>query len=81
MRANIYQVISEKDTNKTKFRDFQHATSYGEIDPSIYRCVFRGSIKGEDLEDVYEAFNVFSPYISSHLLGSKIMFLNPTESQ
>lgn len=60
MRVNIYQVISEKDTNKTKFRDFQHATSYGEIDPSIYRCVFRGSIKGEDLEDVFEAFNLYN---------------------
>lgn len=60
MRVNIYQVISEKDNNHTKFRDFKNATSYGEIDPSIYKCVFRGVIKGEDLEDVYEALNIYN---------------------
>ena len=59
MRVNIYQVDSEKDINRTKFRDFRHATSYGEIDPSIYKCVFKGFIKGEDLEDVYEALNIY----------------------
>ena len=59
MRVNIYQVDSEKDANRTKFRDFKHASSYGDIDPSIYKCVFRGVIAGEDLEDVYEAFNLY----------------------
>ena len=59
MRVNIYQVDSEKDVNRTKFRDFRHATTYGEIDPSIYKCVFKGFIKGEDLEDVYEALNIY----------------------
>ena len=59
MRVNIYQINSEKDANRTKFRDFKHASSYGDIDPSIYKCVFRGVIAGEDLEDVYEAFNLY----------------------
>lgn len=67
MRVNVYQVISEADKNNTKFRDFNHATSYGEIDPSIYKCVFRGAIKAEDLEGVYEAFNLFNEgYIGTY---------------
>ena len=58
MRVNIYQVDSEKDVNRTKFRDFRHATTYGEIDPSIYKCVFKGFIKGEDLEDIWRNVTV-----------------------
>ena len=67
MRINIYQVMSEEDKNHIKFRDFKHATTYGDIDPSIYKCVFRGAIAGEDLEDVYEAFNLFNrDYIGTY---------------
>lgn len=67
MRFNIYQVISEKDINKTKFRDYAHASSYGEIDPSIYRCVFRGAVPCDSIEDIYEMFNCYdSDYIGTY---------------
>lgn len=54
MRVNIYQL---KEDSNVKFMDYDFTQSRGGIDPADYRCVFRGHIEGDSLEDVYAALN------------------------
>ena len=56
MRINIYQIDSDKDTNRVKFEGYEETLKYGGINPAIYKCVFHGDIDG-DLEAVYCTFN------------------------
>ena len=56
MRINIYQIDSDKDTNRVKFEGYEETLKYGGINPAIYKCVFHGDVDG-DLEAVYCAFN------------------------
>ena len=56
MRINIYQIDSDKDTNRVKFEGYEEALKYGGINPAIYKCVFHGDVDG-DLEAVYCTFN------------------------
>ena len=56
MRINIYQIDSDKDTNRVKFEGYEETLKYGGINPTIYKCVFHGDIDG-DLEAVYCTFN------------------------
>ena len=56
MRINIYQIDSEKDTNRVKFEGYEETLKYGGINPAIYKCVFHGDVDG-DLEAVYCTFN------------------------
>ena len=56
MRINIYQIDSDKDTNRVKFEGYEATLKYGGINPAIYKCVFHGDVDG-DLEAVYCTFN------------------------
>lgn len=56
MRINIYQIDSDKDTNRVKFEGYEETLKYGGINPAIYKCVFHGDVDG-DLEAVYCTFN------------------------
>lgn len=56
MRINIYQIDSDKDTNRVKFEGYDETLKYGGINPAIYKCVFHGDVDG-DLEAVYCTFN------------------------
>ena len=56
MRINIYQIDSDKDTNRVKFEGYEETLKYGGITPAIYKCVFHGDVDG-DLEAVYCTFN------------------------
>lgn len=56
MRINIYQIDSDKDTNRVKFEGYEETLKYGGINPAIYKCVFHGDVEG-DLEAVYCTFN------------------------
>ena len=56
MRINIYQIDSDKDTNRVKFEGYDETLKYGGINPAIYKCVFHGDVDG-DLEAVYCLFN------------------------
>ena len=56
MRINIYQIDSEKDTNRVKFIGYDETMKHGSIISQNYKCVFRGDVDG-DLEAVYSLFN------------------------
>ena len=56
MRINIYQIDSEKDTNRVKFSGYDETMKHGSIISQNYKCVFRGDVDG-DLEAVYSLFN------------------------
>jgi len=56
MRINIYQIDSDKDTNRVKFEGYEETLKFGGINPAIYKCVFHGDVDG-DLEAVYCTFN------------------------
>lgn len=56
MRINIYQIDSDKDTNRVKFEGYEETLKYGGINPAAYKCVFHGDVDG-DLEAVYCTFN------------------------
>lgn len=54
MNIRIYQIDPELDRKRAKFRSFAEV---GKVDPSVYRCVFEGSVPCADLEDVFMKFN------------------------
>ncbi len=57
MRINIYQIDSDKDTNRVKFEGYEETLKHGGINPATYKCVFHGDVDG-DLEAVYCLFNL-----------------------
>lgn len=54
MRIKIFQINSDRDKERVKFRSFDEVK---EIKPEIYRTVFHGDVDAENLSDVYEMFN------------------------
>ena len=62
MDIKIYQIDSEKDTNRIKSENFKNTIKYaGNIDPDIYKTVFEGNVDCNDLEDAYFTFNINHP--------------------
>lgn len=60
MRIKIYQIDSDRDSNKVKFMGFdslEKLQGNADIDSSIYKNVFFGDVDCEDLEDIYQLFN------------------------
>lgn len=53
MRIKIFQIDSDKDTQRAKFFDIPKDG----VNPSIYKNVFYGDVEAENLEDVYCLFN------------------------
>lgn len=64
MDITIYQIDPEKDQHLVLFEDFDRMTRiYGkaEVDASIYGKTFEGEVDADDLEQVYEMFNLDKP--------------------
>lgn len=57
MRLKIYQIDVQKDKDRVVFLDHETTQSKGGIDPSIYRCVYSGSMPADDEEDVFQMLN------------------------
>lgn len=62
MKIKVFQINPELDENHTLFRGYDSAMAIAEkIDPSIYKTVFEGYIKAQDLEDVFAILNFSQP--------------------
>ena len=59
MRINIYQIDSDKDTNRVKFDNYRRTIENGGINPANYKCVFHGFVSAKTADDVYNIFNGF----------------------
>lgn len=60
MRIKIYQINSDRDEYRVKFRnlsDTMVCQQSSEIDSAIYDRVFMGDVDCENMEDVYRMFN------------------------
>ena len=55
MKIKIYQINSERDTDRLKFMGLSKLKE--DIDPSSYDEVFSGNVDCENLEDVFSRFN------------------------
>lgn len=64
MLIKIFQINTDRDTNRIAFESFYNMQRYSgntKVDVSIYDKVFDGSVVCKDLEDVYHLFNVKHP--------------------
>lgn len=61
MRIKIYQIDSEKDTNRLEFQSLKFTQKNGGLDPSCYKTVFYGDVTADNLEDIYHIFNTDIP--------------------
>lgn len=64
MNIAIYQIDPERDHHRVMFESLESLTRfYGEetIDASIYGKSFEGEVEANDLEQVYEMFNLDKP--------------------
>ena len=67
MRVKIYQINSERDSNRMKFLSLSDSQS---PDPSIYDEVFNAEIDENGLEEIYGRFNtVGHPLFRGHSLS------------
>ena len=67
MRVQIYQINSERDTERQKFFDLKEGAN---PDPSIYDEVFDAEIDETDLEAIYARFNTnHHPLFRGHSLS------------
>lgn len=67
MRVKIYQINSERDSNRMKFMSLSNSQS---PDPSIYDEVFDAEIDENELEEIYGRFNtVGHPLFRGHSLS------------
>lgn len=60
MRVKIYQINSERDTNRVKFsglNDLEKLQGNDQIDSMIYNEVFNAELDDDDLESIYTRFN------------------------
>lgn len=60
MRIKIYQIDSDRDSNKVKFFGYdslQKLQGNADIDSGIYKNVFYGDVDCTNLEDIYQLFN------------------------
>ena len=61
MKVRIYQINKELDTENALFMGFDFAEKHGGVDPSVYKCVFDGSLNCSDIEAVYALCNAEHP--------------------
>jgi hypothetical protein len=67
MRINVYQVNEDSDKRNLIFRDYETAVEKGGVDPSEYKCVFRGDVEGKDLDSIFWVLNNFDhPYLGTY---------------
>lgn len=56
MKIQVYQIDTEKDTNRVKFQGLEEK-GYA-VDPKIYSKVFDGKIDCDNLETLYRKLNL-----------------------
>lgn len=64
MEIAIYQINMERDHNRVAFQNLNNTERYqgsAKIESEIYDKVFEGEVNCENLEEVYEMFNVNHP--------------------
>lgn len=64
MELSIYQINPEKDLRGVLYEPLKNAEKQNGgqgIDAAIYTKVFEGSVEADDLEEVYERFNLDKP--------------------
>ena len=64
MDITLYQIDPEKDSLGVLFEDLRHTQQRlgsGEVDASVYGKAFEGEVEAEDLEGVFECFNMDKP--------------------
>ena len=67
MRINVYQVNEDSDKRNLIFRDYETTVEKGGVDPSEYKCVFRGDVEGKDLDSIFWVLNNFDhPYLGTY---------------
>lgn len=58
MKIKVYQIDTEKDTNRVIFFNYQTTLKLaGKVDASIYKTVFDGSVDCKSLDGVFSKFN------------------------
>lgn len=64
MRIKVFQIVSDRDTNRVKFVGLEELEKYQSsktVDASLYDEVFDGDIDRTTLEGIYECFNTSCP--------------------
>ena len=62
MKLKVYQINNDLDVNNVHFIDYDSVVSnVDRIDPSIYKCVFEGTLDCKNLEDVFILLNTAHP--------------------
>ncbi len=64
MKLRIYQINTERDTEGVAFESFDRTlrlAAASQIDPSIYDLVYDGTVDTDNIELVYEIFNLRHP--------------------
>ena len=75
MKIAIYQINLDKDTERVAFMGYKE----DRFNPTIYDKVWEGSLKVEDLEDVFRIFNFDNDMPDYHgraLSVSDVVFFN-----
>ncbi len=64
MDITIYQIDPDRDRNRVMFGDLSHLEEWqgsAQVDAEIYGKVFEGEVDADDLEAVFEIFNLDKP--------------------
>lgn len=78
MYWKIYQVNTERDTDRIKFFGYDELENIGvKVNPDIYDCVFVGNLPETDLEDMFARFNtVGHPEYIGHSMSVSDVLVN-----
>lgn len=85
MNIRIYQINMGRDEKRVAFMGIderEHLLESRDIDSSIYDCVFSGDVDCNDLEDVFQKFNIDHPdgYTGRSLSVSDVVEIVDVES-
>lgn len=62
MKIKVYQIEHTLDKNDIAYTSHKKTLEkVGQVDPSIYKCVYQGNMNCADLEDVYVELNICPP--------------------
>ena len=61
MRIQVYQIDPERDEKNVIFMGYDFTLRHGGMDPSVYKCVFNGSVDCCSVEEVFILCNTDPP--------------------
>ncbi len=61
MKINIYQIDETLDKDHMMFRGFENNFRFSYVNAGIYKHVFSGDVKAQNLEDIFRTFNTMPP--------------------